>query len=133
MQWKENALTSLERKRIESMKKPEVGKLISKRLFNRDTGTLSILDTNFTKEDENNYTSKVQKQIDNDNEEIEVQLPSTAIEKARYDDGFIYITYIDGDKEYVFQGDKKEFLKLMRAGSKGRYVQNVMRKYNTIY
>lgn len=133
MLWKENALTSLERKRIEKSAKPEVDKLISKRLFNRDTRTLSILDTNFTKEDEKKYTSKVQKQINNKDKEIEVQLPSTAIEKARYDNGFIYITYVGGDKEYVFKGDKKEFMKLMQAGSKGRYVQNVMRKYNTIY
>lgn len=133
--WKEKALSSLERKKLEkNNNKIEVGKLISKRIFNRNNKTLSILDTNFTKEDEKNYTSKVQKQINNKDDEIEVQLPSTAIEKARYDNGFIYITYVNGDdKEYVFRGTKEEFLKLMRAGSKGRYVQNVLRKYNTLY
>ena len=134
MKWKENALTSLERKRLEKKDDNiEVGKLISKRLFNRQDNTLSIFDKKFTKEDEDNYTSNIEKQLENKDEEIVVQLPSTAIDKARYDNGYIYITYVGGDKEYVFQGNKQDFIDLMQAGSKGRHVQYVLRRYNTIY
>ena len=63
---------------------------------------------------------------------MEVQLPSTAIESARFDEdkGAIYITYVGGGKEYVFKGDRNDWLQFMNAGSKGRHTQNVLRVKN---
>lgn len=117
----------------------EVGKLISKRILSRndDTGSyvggkLTISDNPFTEDDRKKYGKKLSEQIKNKGP-VEVQLPSTAIANARFDEdkGAIYITYVgDGGKEYVFQGDRKTWLKFMNSGSKGRFVQNVMRKYN---
>ena len=116
-----------------------VGKLISKRLLNRDEdtgsyvgGKLEIYDNPFTEEDRDNYAKKRAKQIKN-KEPVEVQLPSTAIANARFDEdkGAIYITYVgDSGKEYVFKGNKKDWLNFMNAGSKGRYVQYVMKVMN---
>ena len=67
-----------------------------------------------------------------DREPVEVQLPSTAIANARFDEdkGAIYITYVGGDKEYVFKGDRKDWLNFMNSGSKGRYVQYIMKVMN---
>ena len=66
------------------------------------------------------------------NEPVEVQLPSTAIANARFDEdaGKIFVTYVGGDKEYVFTGNRKTWLNFMNAGSKGRYVQYVMKVMN---
>ena len=143
--WKKKLLSSLDinkqEKAIDKNKTVEVAKLISKRLFdiNKNTGgyiggKVSIDDRPFT-EDEiktKKYERKRAEQIKN-KEPVEVQLPSTAIANARFDEdkGAIYITYVgDGGKEYVFQGDRKTWLNFMNSGSKGRFVQNVMRKYN---
>ena len=126
-------------KLLDKNKTVEVGKLISKRIFSRndDTGSyvggkLTISDKPFTEDDRKNYGKKLSERIKNKGP-VEVQLPSTAIANARFDEdkGAIYITYVgDGGKEYVFQGDRKTWLKFMNSGSKGRFVQNVMRKYN---
>ena len=143
--WKKKLLSSLDinkqEKALDKNKTVEVAKLISKRLFdiNKNTGgyiggKVSIDDRPFT-EDEiktKKYERKRAEQIKN-KEPVEVQLPSTAIANARFDEdkGAIYITYVgDGGKEYVFQGDRKTWLNFMNSGSKGRFVQNVMRKYN---
>ena len=141
--WKNKLLNSTELKKqnkiLNKNHTVEVGKLISKRIFSRndDTGSyvggkLTIDDKPFTKEDRDKYGKKLTKQIKN-SEQVDVQIPSTAIANARFDEdkGAIYITYVgDGGKEYVFQGDRKTWLKFMNSGSKGRFVQNVMRKYN---
>ena len=126
-------------KLLDKNKTVEVGKLISKRILSRndDTGSyvggkLNISDNPFTEDDRKKYGKKLSEQIKNKGP-VEVQLPSTAIANARFDEdkGAIYITYVgDGGKEYVFQGDRKTWLKFMNSGSKGRFVQNVMRKYN---
>ena len=126
-------------KLLNKNKTVEVGKLISKRILSRndDTGSyvggkLNISDKPFTEEDRKNYGKKLSKQIKN-KETVEVQLPSTAIANARFDEdkGAIYITYVgDGGKEYVFQGDRKTWLDFMNSGSKGRYVQYVMKVHN---
>ena len=126
-------------KLLNKNKTVEVGKLISKRILSRNAdtdsyigGKLTIDNKPFTAEDRDKYAKKRAKQIKN-KEPVEVQLPSTAIANARFDEdkGAIYITYVgDGGKEYVFQGDRKTWLKFMNSGSKGRFVQNVMRKYN---
>ena len=128
-------------KLLDKNKTVEVGKLISKRIFSRNANTgsyvggkVSIDNRPFTEDERNNkkYERKRAEQIKN-KETVEVQLPSTAIANARFDEdkGAIYITYVgDGGKEYVFQGDRKTWLKFMNSGSKGRFVQNVMRKYN---
>ena len=144
--WKNKLLSSLDLKKqnklLDKNKAVEVGKLISKRILNRDEdtgsyigGKLEIDDRPFTEDDRKNYGKKLSKQMrdKSNNEPVEVQLPSTAIANARFDEdkGAIYITYVgDGGKEYVFQGDRKTWLKFMNSGSKGRFVQNVMRKYN---
>ena len=141
--WKKKLLSSLDinkqEKAIDKNKTVEVAKLISKRILNRDEdtdsyigGKLEIDDKRFDEEDRDNYAKKRAKQIKN-KEPVEVQLPSTAIANARFDEdkGAIYITYVgDSGKEYVFQGDRKTWLAFMNSGSKGRYVQYVMKVMN---
>lgn len=141
--WKNKLLSSLDLKKqnklLDKSKTVEVGKLISKRILNRneDTGSfiggkLNISDNPFTEDDRRNYAKKRAKQIKN-KEPVEVQLPSTAIANARFDEdkGAIYITYVgDGGKEYVFKGNRNDWLNFMNSGSKGRYVQYVMKVQN---
>ena len=128
-------------KLLDKNKTVEVGKLISKRILNRDEdtgsyigGKLEIDDRSFTEDDRKNYGKKLSKQMrDKSDEPVEVQLPSTAIANARFDEdkGAIYITYVgDSGKEYVFKGDRKTWLGFMNSGSKGRYVQYVMKVMN---
>ena len=115
----------------------DVGTLISKRILNRNNdsyigGKLEIDDRPFTEDDRKNYAKKRAKQIKN-KEPVEVQLPSTAIESARFDEdaGKIFVTFVGGgDKEYVFRGDRKTWLDFQNSGSKGRYVQYVMKVMN---
>ena len=139
--WKNKLLSSLDLKKqnklLDKNKAVEVGKLISKRILNPNNGSyigskLEIDDKRFDEEDRDNYAKKRAKQIKN-KEPVEVQLPSTAIANARFDEdkGAIYITYVgDSGKEYVFKGNKKDWLNFMNAGSKGRYVQYVMKVIN---
>ena len=140
--WKNKLLSSLDLKKqnkiLNKKHAVDVSRLISKRILNRneDTGSyiggkLEIEDKPFTKEDRDNYAKKRAEQIRN-KEPVEVQLPSTAIESARFDEdeNKIFITYVGGDKEYVFKGNKKDWLNFMNAGSKGRYVQYVMKVMN---
>ena len=128
-------------KLLDKNKTVEVGKLISKRILNRDEdtgsyigGKLTISDNPFTEDDRKNYGKKLSERMkDKSDEPVEVQLPSTAIANARFDEdkGAIYITYVgDSGKEYVFKGNKKDWLNFMNAGSKGRYVQYVMKVMN---
>ena len=124
-------------KLLDKNKTVEVAKLISKRILNPNNGSyigskLEIDDKQFDEEDRDNYAKKRAKQIKS-KEPVEVQLPSTAIANARFDEdkGAIYITYVgDSGKEYVFKGNKKDWLNFMNAGSKGRYVQYVMKVMN---
>ena len=140
--WKKKLLSSIDLKKqnklLDKNKTVEVAKLISKRILNRneDTGSyiggkLTIDNKPFTAEDRDKYAKKRAKQIKN-KEPVEVQLPSTAIESARFDEdkGAIYITYVGGGKEYVFKGDRNDWLQFMNAGSKGRHTQNVLRVKN---
>lgn len=142
--WRKKLLSSLDIKKQEKLLKKrgtvDVPKLISKRLFdiNDDTGSyvegeIVIDDSPFTEKDRStkNYKKLLTEQIKN-RQPVEVQLPSTAVASARFDEakGAIYITYVGGDKEYVFRGDKKDWLNFMNAGSKGRHAQYVLRKYN---
>ena len=144
-EWRKKLLSSLDLKKqnklLDKNKTVEVGKLISKRALSRndDTGSyvggkLTISDKPFTEDDRKNYGKKLSERMRNKgNEPVEVQLPSTAIANARFDEdkGAIYITYVgDGGKEYVFQGDRKTWLDFMNSGSKGRYVQYVMKVMN---
>ena len=144
--WKKKLLSSLDLKKQNKLlnKKHEVtiDRLISKRILNRDEDTgryvgskLEIDDRPFTEDDRKNYGKKLSERMrdKSNNEPVEVQLPSTAIANARFDEdkGAIYITYVgDSGKEYVFKGDKKAWLNFMNAGSKGRYVQYVMKVMN---
>ena len=141
--WKNKLLSSLDLKKqnklLNKKHAVDVATLISKRILSRDEdtdsyigGKLEIDDKPFTKEDRDNYAKKRAEQIKNI-EPVEVQLPSTAIANARFDEdkGAIYITYVgDSGKEYVFKGNKKDWLQFMNAGSKGRYVQYVMKVMN---
>lgn len=142
--WKNKLLSSIDLKKqnklLDKNKTVEVGKLISKRILNRDEdtgryigGKLEIDDRPFTEDDRKNYGKKLSERMkDKSNEPVEVQLPSTAIANARFDEdaGKIFITYVGGDKEYVFKGNKKDWLNFMNSGSKGRYVQYVMKVMN---
>ena len=125
-------------KLLDKNKTVEVAKLISKRILSRNAdtdsyigGKLTIDSKPFTAEDRDKYAKKRAKQIKN-KEPVEVQLPSTAIESARFDEdkGAIYITYVGGGKEYVFKGDRNDWLQFMNSGSKGRHTQNVLRVKN---
>ena len=125
-------------KLLDKNKTVDVVKLISKRILNRneDTGSyiggkLTIDDKPFTKEDRDNYAKKRAKQIKN-KEPVEVQLPSTAVSNARFDEdeGKIFVTFVGGDKEYVFRGNKKDWLNFMNSGSKGRWVNYILKNYN---
>lgn len=143
--WRKKLLSSLDIKKQEKLLKKkhavEVPKLVSQRLYhiNEDTGSyvdgeITIDDRPFTNEERNTRKfRKIQaKQIKN-KQPVEVQIPSTAIESARFDEdkGAIYVTYVNGGgKEYVFQGDKKDWLYFMNSGSKGRHTQHVLRKNN---
>ena len=139
--WKNKLLSSLDLKKqnkiLNKKHNVDVATLISKRILNPNNGSyigskLEIDDKQFDEEDRDNYAKKRAKQIKN-NEPVEVQLPSTAIANARFDEdkGAIYITYVgDSGKEYVFKGNKKTWLNFMNAGSKGRYVQYVMKVMN---
>ena len=144
--WKNKLLSSLDLKKqnklLDKNKTVEVGKLISKRILSRDEdtgsyigGKLTISDNPFTEDDRKNYGKKLSERMrdKSNNEPVEVQLPSTAIANARFDEdkGAIYITYVgDSGKEYVFKGNKNDWLNFMNAGSKGRYVQYVMKVMN---
>ena len=144
-EWRKKLLSSLDLKKqnklLDKNKTVEVGKLISKRALSRneDTGSyvggkVTISDNTFTEDDRKNYGKKLSERMRNKgNEPVEVQLPSTAIANARFDEdkGAIYITYVgDGGKEYVFKGNRKDWLNFMNSGSKGRYVQYIMKVHN---
>lgn len=139
--WKKRLLSSIDIKKQNKLLNKnhavDVATLISKRILNRNGdsyigGKLEIDDKPFTEDDRDNYAKKRAEQIKN-KEPVEVQLPSTAIANARFDEdkGAIYITYVgDSGKEYVFKGNKKDWLQFMNSGSKGRYVQYVMKVKN---
>ena len=139
--WKNKLLSSLDLKKqnkiLNKKHNVDVATLISKRILNPNNGSyigskLEIDDKQFDEEDRDNYAKKRAKQIKNKGP-VEVQLPSTAIANARFDEdkGAIYITDVgDSGKEYVFKGNKKDWLNFMNAGSKGRYVQYVMKVMN---
>jgi hypothetical protein len=142
--WRKKLLNSLDIKKQEKAlnKKHsvEVPRLISKRLFdvNDNTGSyvggnVTIDDRPFTADERNikNYERTRAEQIKN-KEPVMVEVPSTAIESARFDEdeGAIYITYVGGGQEYVFRGDKKDWLAFMNAGSKGRHAQYVLKVKN---
>ena len=140
--WKKKLLSSIDLKKqnklLDKNKTVEVGKLISKRILSRDEdtdsfigGKLEIDDKPFTKEDRDNYAKKRAEQIKN-KEPVEVQLPSTAIANARFDEdaGKIFTTFVGGDKEYVFKGDRKTWLDFQNSGSKGRFVNYILKNFN---
>ena len=94
--WKKKLLNSLnirkQEKELDKNKTVDVGLLISKRLLNTNNdgssyigGKLDIDDSAFTEDDRKNYGKKRAEQIKN-KEPVEVQLPSTAIESARFDE-----------------------------------------------
>ena len=142
--WKKKLLSSLDinkqEKAIDKNKTVEVAKLISKRLLdiNNNTGSyvggkVSIDDRPFTEDDRKNkkYERKRAEQIKN-KEPVMVELPSTAIESARFDEdkGKIFVTFVGGNKEYVFRGNKKDWLDFQNSGSKGRFVNYILKNYN---
>lgn len=142
--WRKRLLSSLDIKKqekaLDKKHTVDVHRLISKRLFdiNDNTGSYvggktTIDDRPFTEDERNTkkYERTRNEQIKN-KEPVMVELPSTAIESARFDEekGAIYITYVGGGKEYVFQGDKKDWLNFMNSGSKGRHAQYVLKVKN---
>ena len=144
--WKNKLLSSLDLKKqnklLDKNKTVEVGKLISKRILSRDEdtggyigGKLEIDDRPFTEDDRKNYGKKLSERMrdKSNNEPVEVQLPSTAIANARFDEdkGAIYITYVgDSGKEYVFKGNRKTWLDFQNSGSKGRFVNYILKNFN---
>ena len=139
--WRKKLLSSLDLKKqnklLNKKHTVEVDKLISKRLhsINDNTGhyvggDVTIDDNPFTAEDRDNYAKKRARQIKN-KDPVEVQLPSTAVSNARFDEdeGKIFVTFVGGN-EYVFRGNRKDWLDFMNSGSKGRFVNYVLKKYN---
>ena len=123
-------------KLLDKNKTVEVAKLISKRILSRNAdsyigGKLTIDNKPFTAEDRDKYAKKRAKQIKN-KEPVEVQLPSTAVSNARFDEdaGKIFVTFVGGGKEYVFRGNRKDWLNFINSGSKGRWVNYILKKYN---
>ena len=107
-------------------------KLISKRLMHvGGNGKTEIVDTPFTKNDRKNYVKQASKQA-HEHGDVIVQIPSTAIKAARYDDGVIYITYVNSDKEYAFKGDDKTWHEFLDSGSKGRFTEYVLKPYHQL-
>ena len=141
-EWRKKLLSSIDLKKqnklLDKGREVSIGTLISKRTLNRNGdsyigGKLEIDDRPFTEDDRKNYGKKLSERMKNkSNEPVEVQLPSTAIANARFDEdeNKIFITYVGGDKEYVFKGNRKDWLNFMNSGSKGRYVQYVMKVMN---
>lgn len=140
--WRKKLLSSLDikkqEKNLDKNKTVEVGKLISKRILSRNAdtghyvgGDVTIDDKPFTAEDRDNYAKKRAKQIKNKGP-VEVQLPSTAVSNARFDEdgGKIFVTFVGGDKEYVFRGDRKTWLDFMNSGSKGQFVNYILKNFN---
>ena len=138
--WKNKLLNSTELKKqnklLNKKHTVEVAKLISKRILSRNAdsyigGKLTIDNKPFTSEDRDKYAKKRAKQIKN-KEPVEVQLPSTAVSNARFDEdaGKIFVTFVGGDKEYVFKGDRKTWLDFQNSGSKGRFVNYILKNYN---
>ena len=140
--WKNRLLSSIDLKKqnklLNKKHTVEVGKLISKRILSRNAdtdsyigGKVTIDNKPFTAEDRDNYAKKRAKQIKN-KEPVEVQLPSTAVSNARFneDEGKIFVTFVGGNKEYVFRGNKKDWLQFMNSGSKGRWVNYILKNYN---
>ena len=142
--WKNKLLSSLDLKKqnklLNKNKTVEVGKLISKRILSRDEdtgsyigGKLTISDNPFTEDDRKNYGKKLSERMrDKSDEPVEVQLPSTAIANARFDEdkGKIFVTFVGGDKEYVFTGNRKTWLDFQNSGSKGRFVNYILKNFN---
>ena len=138
--WKKKLLSSLDLKKqnkiLNKKHNVDVATLVSKRILNPNNGhyvggDVSIDDRPFTAEDRDKYAKKRAKQIKN-KEPVEVQLPSTAVSNARFneDEGKIFVTFVGGGKEYVFKGNKKDWLDFMNSGSKGRFVNYILKKYN---
>lgn len=142
--WRKKLLSSLDIKKqekaLDKKHTVDVSRLISKRLFNinEDTGSyvdgkVVIDDRPFTADERNakKYERTRNEQIKN-KETVMVELPSTAIADARFDEdkGAIYIRYVGGNKEYVFSGDKADWLNFMNSGSKGRHAQYVLKIKN---
>ena len=139
--WKKKLLSSIDLKKqnklLDKNKTVEVAKLISKRILSRNAdggyigGKLTIDNKPFTAEDRDKYAKKRAEQIKN-KEPVEVQLPSTAVSNARFDEdaGKIFVTFVGGGKEYVFKGDRKTWLDFQNSGSKGRFVNYILKNYN---
>ena len=139
--WKKKLLSSLDLKKqnkiLNKKHNVDVATLVSKRILNPNNtgsyigGDVSIDDKPFTAEDRDKYAKKRAEQIKN-KEPVEVQLPSTAVSNARFneDEGKIFVTFVGGGKEYVFKGNKKDWLDFMNSGSKGRFVNYILKKYN---
>lgn len=144
--WRKKLLSSLDIKKqekaLDKNKSVSVSSLISKRLFdinnNTDSyvgGKVTIDDRPFTADERNTkkYERTRAEQIKN-KESVMVEVPSTAIANARFDEdkGAIYIRYVGDEdgKEYVFKGDRKTWLDFMNSGSKGKFVQHIMKQYN---
>ena len=141
-EWRKKLLSSLDIKKqekaLDKNKTVDVATLISKRILSRNAdtdsyigGKLTIDNKPFTAEDRDKYAKKRAKQIKN-KEPVEVQLPSTAVSNARFneDEGKIFVTFVGGDKEYVFRGNKKDWLDFMNSGSKGRFVNYILKNFN---
>lgn len=141
--WRKKLLSSLDIKKqekaLDKKHTVDVSRLISKRLFDINDnnnsyvgGKVTIDDRPFTDDERNTkkYKRKQDDQIKN-KEPVMVELPSTAISNARFDEdeGKIYITYIGG-QEYVFRGNRKTWLDFMNSGSKGRYAAHILRPFH---
>lgn len=60
------------------------------------------------------------------------QVKSTAVDKVRYepDKNKLYLTFVGGNKEYVYDVSPEEFEEFLKSGSKGRYVNYVLKENN---
>lgn len=117
----ESGQTKRIEKKLKKGKEINVGLMNSKRYYGKGS------DGHFIDEDATSNS------LDEWDGEIEVDVPSTAVAEVKYDPetGVCNVRYVDGDKWYRFEGmSPEQFQTFMKSSSKGRYVNNVMRKKN---
>lgn len=117
----ESGQTEKIEKKLKKGKEINVGLMNSKRYYGKGSNGHFIDD------------DAVSNSLDELDGEVEVDIPSTAIAEVKYDPEtrVCNVRYVGGDKWYRFEGmSPQQFKSFMNAGSKGRYVNNVMRKKN---
>lgn len=111
----ERISSSLNRKKLDEQLQNNSNVIVNKIISSRLNGNISNKEFHHT-----------------DKKAGKTHVVSTAISSVRYDPSnrHLYVTYTSGPKEYVFDADENTFQKFMRAGSKGRFTQYILKQNN---